>query len=100
MKHKLIPKRIGALLLCLTLLAGLLPTAAWAADADKAIMLGTGNISGYDSTNVYDYIYYGKWSNSPIKWRVLDDQTNFDSDSDGTNDAGLFLLSDGLLRCV
>ena len=97
MKHKLIPKRIGALLLCLTLLAGLLPTAAWAADADKAIMLGTGNISGYDSTNVYDYIYYGKWSNSPIKWRVLDDQTNFDSDSDGTNDAGLFLLSDGLL---
>ena len=28
---------------------------------------------------------------------MLDDQTNFDSDSDGTNDAGLFLLSDGLL---
>ncbi len=97
MKHKLIPKRIGALLLCLTLLAGLLPTAAWAADADKAIMLGASNISGYDSTNSYDYIYYGTWSNSPIKWRVLDDQTNFDSDSDGTNDAGLFLLSDGLL---
>ena len=60
MKHKLIPKRIGALLLCLTLLAGLLPTAAWAADADKAIMLGTGNISGYDNeSNSYDYIYYG-----------------------------------------
>ena len=97
MKHKLIPKRIGALLLCLTLLAGLLPTAAWAADADKAIMRGASNISGYDSTNSYDYIYYGTWSSSPIKWRVLDDQTNFDSDSDGTNDAGLFLLSDGLL---
>ena len=28
---------------------------------------------------------------------MLDDQTNFDSDSDGTNDAGLFLLSDVLL---
>ena len=65
--------------------------------SDKAIMLGASNISGYDNTNGYDYIYYGTWSSSPIKWRVLDDQTNFDSDSDGTNDAGLFLLSDGLL---
>ena len=36
-------------------------------------------------------------TSGPIKWRVLDDQTNFDSNSDGTNDAGLFLLSDGLL---
>ena len=105
MKHKLIPKRIGALLLCLTLLAGLLPTAAWAADADKAIMLGTSGIAGYDSAAGYDYIYFGRWTaqedtyttSGPIKWRVLDDQTNFDSDSDGTNDAGLFLLSDVLL---
>ena len=104
MKHKLIPKRIGALLLCLTLLAGLLPTAAWAADADKTIMLGTSGIAGYDSAAGYDYIYFGDWNASdssapsgPIKWRVLDDQTNFDSDSDGTNDAGLFLLSDALL---
>ena len=105
MKHKLIPKRIGALLLCLTLLAGLLPTAAWAADADKAIMLGTSGIAGYDSAAGYDYIYFGRWTaqedtyttSGPIKWRVLDDQTNFDSDSDCTNDAGLFLLSDVLL---
>lgn len=97
MKHKLIPKRIGALLLCLTLLAGLLPTAAWAADADKAIMLGKSGISGYDSTDGYDYIYFGSWTaqdsyttSGPIKWRVLDDQTN-------TGETGLFLLSDGLL---
>ena len=62
MKHKLIPKRIGALLLCLTLLAGLLPTAAWAADADKTIMWGTSGISGYDSTDGYDYIYFGSWT--------------------------------------
>lgn len=97
MKHKLIPKRIGALLLCLTLLAGLLPTAAWAADADKAIMLGTSGIAGYDSAAGYDYIYFGSWTaqdtyttSGPIKWRVLDDQTN-------TGETGLFLLSDGLL---
>ena len=95
MKHKLIPKRIGALLLCLTLLAGLLPTAAWAADADKAIMLGTGNISGYDNeSNSYDYIYHGTWSNSPIKWRVLDTKTNMANATEGD---GLFLLSDVLL---
>lgn len=93
------PQRISAFLLCLALLVGLLPTSALAAGTDtgKAIQLGTSGISGYDSPNGYDYIYYGTWNNSPIKWRVLDDQTNFDSDSDGTNDAGLFLLSDVLL---
>lgn len=100
MKHKLIPKRIGALLLCLTLLAGLLPTAAWAADADKTIMLGTSGISGFDTAKGgtgYDYIYFGSWTaqdtyttSGPIKWRVLDNQTN-------TGETGLFLLSDGLL---
>ena len=64
---------------------------------DKAIMLGTSGISGYDSTNGYDYIYFGNWTapdeyttSGPIKWRVLDDQTN-------TGEAGLFLLTDTLL---
>ena len=64
---------------------------------DKTIMLGTSGISGYDSTKGYDYIYYGNWSapdnhttSGPIKWRVLDDQTN-------TSNEGLFLLSDVLL---
>ena len=57
---------------------------------DKAIMPGTSGISGYDGTNGYDYIYYGTWNGSPIKWRVLDDQTN-------TGSTGLFLLSDVLL---
>ena len=100
------PQRISAFLLCLALLVGLLPTSALAAGTDtgKAIQIGASGISGYDSTNSYDYIYYGNWeapdentTSGPIKWRVLDDQTNFDSDSDGTNDAGLFLLSDVLL---
>ena len=91
------PKRIISLLLAICLVAGLMPTVAFATESDKAIMLGTGNISGYDSTNGYDYIYFGNWTaqdtyttSGPIKWRVLDDQTN-------TGGTGLFLLSDGLL---
>ena len=66
-------------------------------DTGKTVMLGTSGISGYDSTNGYDYIYFGKWTapdtyttSGPIKWRVLDDQTN-------TGETGLFLLSDALL---
>ena len=91
------PKRIISLLLAICLVAGLLPTTAFALDGDKTIMLGTSGISGYDSTKGYDYIYYGNWTASdthttsgPIKWRVLDDQTN-------TGERGLFLLSDVLL---
>ena len=86
------PQRISAFLLCLALLVGLLPTSALAAGTDtgKAIQLGTSGISGYDSTDGYDYIYYGTWNDSAIKWRVLDDRTN-------TGETGLFLLSDVLL---
>ena len=84
------PKRIISLLLAICLVAGLMPTVAFATGSDKAIMLGASNISGYDSTNGYDYIYYGEWDNSPIKWRVLDEHTN-------TQNEGLFLLSDVLL---
>ena len=87
-------KRILSILTVLALCLGLLPTAAFAADGDKAIMLGTNGISGYDSTNGYDYIYFGNWEaldpytdSGPIKWRVLDDQTN-------TEKPGLFLLTD------
>lgn len=89
-------KRILSILTALALCLGLLPTAAFAADGDKTIMLGTNGISGYDSTNGYDYIYFGNWkaldqytTTGPIKWRVLDNQTN-------TGENGLFLLSDRL----
>lgn len=90
-------KRILSILTALALCLGLLPTAAFAADGDTAIMLGTNGISGYgDSTNSYDYIYFGNWealdqytTTGPIKWRVLDNQTN-------TGENGLFLLSDRL----
>ncbi len=94
------PKRIISLLLAICLVAGLMPTVAFATGSDKAIMLGTEHLQGAQADN----IYFGNWTapdkyttSGPIKWRVLDDQTNFDSDGDGTNDAGLFLLSDGLL---
>ena len=81
--------------------APMLPVTALAAgtgtDTGKAIQLGTSGIAGYDSAAGYDYIYFGSWTaqdtyttSGPIKWRVLDDQTN-------TGETGLFLLSDGLL---
>ena len=95
------PKRIISFLLAICLVAGLMPTVAFATGSDKAIMLGASNISGYDSTNGYDYIYYGTWNSSPIEWRVLSMNGNSGTYSDGTEtvDANnaMFLLSDGLL---
>ena len=85
-------RRIISFLLAICLVAGLMPTAAFAAGTDtgKAIQLvdsGTAaNISGGQADN----IYFGKWAGNPIKWRVLDDHTN-------TGESGLFLLSDKLL---
>ena len=86
-------KRILSILLCLCMAACMLPTVAFAAGTGKAIQLGTSGISGYDTAKVgtgYDYIYMGSYNSSPVKWRVLDDQTN-------TGESGLFLLSDALL---
>ena len=70
--------------------ATLLPMGAFAAETDKAILPGASGISGYDSQNRYDYLYYGQWEDAPIQWRVLDDQTN-------TGEEGLFVLSEGCL---
>ncbi|WP_346674735.1 S-layer homology domain-containing protein [Enorma phocaeensis] len=94
-------QRIVSILLTLALCLSMLPATAFAAgtgtDTGKAIQLGTSGIAGYDSAAGYDYIYFGSWTaqdtyttSGPIKWRVLDDQTN-------TGETGLFLLSDGLL---
>ena len=92
-------KRILSILTVLALCLGLLPATVFAADGDKAIMLGTSGISGFDTAKGgtgYDYIYFGNWkaldkytTTGPIKWRVLDDKTNTGGD-------GLFLLSDVL----
>lgn len=43
----------------------------------KNITLGTAALSGYDSINEYDYIYYGTYGNAPVKWRVLDMAYNY-----------------------
>ena len=83
-------KRLLSMLLICCMALALLPAAALA-DTGNAIQLGTGGISGYDSaTDKYNYVYYGTWNGSPIKWRVLDNKTN-------TGESGLFLLSDKLL---
>lgn len=50
----------------------------------------TNQISGYNDACGYDYIYYGSYDGSPIKWRVLDNQTN-------SGEPGYFLLSEELL---
>ncbi len=50
----------------------------------------TNQISGYNDAVGYDYIYYGSYEGSPIKWRVLDHQTN-------AGEPGYFLLSEELL---
>ena len=90
-------KRILSILVIYCMVLGLLPTTAFA-DNDsvkKAIQIGTSGISGYDSTNSsYDYIYFGAWNSSPVKWRVLDTKTNMPNAQEGD---GFFLLSDALL---
>ena len=89
-------KRILSILLVCCMVLGLLPTTVFANnDGAKAIQLGTSGISGYDSTNrSYDYIYFGTWNNSTVKWRVLDTKTNMSNAQVGD---GFFLLSDALL---
>ena len=94
-------KKLFGVLLALCLVVGLAPVDAQAAEQRAAIQLvntahTTGGINGWDSTNGYDYVYYGSWANkgatetSPLKWRVLAIKTNTGSD-------GLFLLSEELL---
>ena len=89
-------KRILSILLVCCMVLVLLPTTVFANnDGAKAIQLGTSGISGYDSTNrSYDYIYFGTWNNSTVKWRVLDTKTNMPNAQEGD---GFFLLSDALL---
>ena len=89
-------KRILSIILLCCMVLVLLPTTVFANnDGAKAIQLGTSGISGYDSTNrSYDYIYFGTWNNSTVKWRVLDTKTNMPNAQEGD---GFFLLSDALL---
>ena len=90
--------KLLSLLLAICLVAGLMPTAAFAADGDKTIMLGTSGIKDPTAEgNTYytpnSYIYYGKNGETPIKWRVLDADKANDNSTDG-----MFLLSEYLLE--
>ena len=90
-------KKILCVLLALCMVLGNIPAAAFAAGYgnDKTIMPGTSGIEGqfkyYNGVDHFyrpqDYIYFGQYDNSPVKWRVLDTKTNM-----GTK--GLFLLSE------
>lgn len=98
-------KRFLSILLCLVMVAGMLPTVAFAeGTGNKNIMLGTSGIKDPTKTDVEgkgsyytlnSYIYFGvnsENSNTPIKWRVLD----ADNANDGKTN-GIFLLSEYLL---
>ena len=90
--------KLLSLLLAICLVAGLMPTAAFAADGDKTIMLGTSGIKDPTAEgNTYytpnSYIYYGKNGETSIKWRVLDADKANDNSTDG-----MFLLSEYLLE--
>ena len=90
--------KLLSLLLVISLIAGLMPTAALAADGDKTIMLGTSGIKDptAEGSTYYtpsSYIYFGMNGETPIKWRVLDADKANDSSTDG-----MFLLSEYLLE--
>lgn len=79
------PKRIISFLLAICLVAGLMPTVAFATGSNKAIMRGTEHLQGAQADNIYfgNYFQSNKNTKEPVKWRVL-------SNSHGK----LFLLSD------
>ncbi len=92
-----LPARILALCLCVCMLFGVvyINSTANAAETQntRSVMLGTNGLSGWNSTDGYDYLYYGTYNGSSIKWRVLDDQTN-------TGGSGLYLMSDAILALI
>ena len=98
-KKKLLSLLLGGLI------AGLLPTTALAAgtkDTGKGIQTGAVCISDYNlGIGKYDYIYYGMWNDSPIKWRVLSVEGNggtyVKADDSSYSGKPLFLLSEVLL---
>ena len=95
-------KRLFGLLLTVCLVVGIMPTAAFAADGDKMmIMSGTSGIESptpsAESGNIHytpnSYIYFGAKSDSPlIRWRVLD--ANWANDK---STPAVFLLSENLV---
>lgn len=94
--------RLLAALLSLCLLIGLVPgaqTTAFADGTDKAIVPGVAGLNDPVFSNGYyhpsDYVYFGLYQGSPLKWRVLDADKAFDKQTDG-----VFLMTDGLLETI
>lgn len=74
-------------------------TTAFADGTDKAIVPGVAGLNDPVFSNGYyypsDYVYFGLYQGSPLKWRVLDADKVFDKQTDG-----VFLLTDGLLETM
>ena len=74
-------------------------TTAFADGTDKAIVPGVAGLNDPVFSNGYyypsDYVYFGLYQGSPLKWRVLDADKAFDKQTDG-----VFLLTDGLLETM
>lgn len=94
--------RLLAALLSLCLLIGLVPgaqTTAFADGTDKAIVPGVAGLNDPVFSNGYyhpsDYIYFGLYQGSPLKWRVLDADKAFDKQTDG-----VFLMTEELLETM
>lgn len=51
--------------------------------AEKNIILGKSALSGYDSENGYKFVYYGTYSDNPIKWHIFSMNGNEGTYKDG-----------------
>ena len=69
-------KRVTGLLLAACLAVGMAPTMAFAEGTNKTIMFGTSGIENPSSSGGgWSYVYFGTYNNSPVKYRVLDNET-------------------------
>ena len=72
-------------------------TTAFADGTDKAIVPGVAGLNDPVFSNGYyypsDYIYFGLYQGSPLKWRVLDADKAFDKQTDG-----VFLMTEELME--
>lgn len=104
MKRKLV-----TLLLAIALLTMMLPLTMLSVFADdsgtteKNITLGTAAISNGDKANKkWDYVYFGKYEDTPIKWRVLSTSGNGgtykDANGDEYSSNAMFLFSEYALE--
>lgn len=94
-------KRFLSALLTAAMLLSISPLPVSAADGTQ-VNSGISNITGYNSTAGYDYVYYGTWNNQNVRWRVLSKNGNGGTySSDGTDTVNennaMFLLSEDAL---